>query len=232
MRDFMKMIGQSISDMRQSTMVNTQAISKLEMQMGQLANHLGERDKGKLPSQAVNNPKACGNSSNHEHVEAIVTLRLGKRVDNKVVNPEEDDSEKEEQKEEEGDNQKEGDAKPSTVTPVVKEPPRALVPKALYPERLQAPRNGGKLEDILEVFKQVRINIPFLDAIQQIPSYAKFLKDLVTVKRKTNVPKKKFMTEQVSAILQCKLPLKYKDRGCPTITCMKELARLRGHCWI
>jgi hypothetical protein len=70
------------------------------------------------------------------------------------------------------------------------------------------------------VFKQVQINIPFLDAIQQISSYAKFLKDLVTVKRKTNVPKKVFMTEQVSAILQCKLPLKYKDLGCPTITCM------------
>jgi hypothetical protein len=77
--------------------------------MGQLANHLGERDKGKLPSQAVNNPKACNseNSSNQEHVQAIVTLRLGKRVDNKVVNPEEDHAEEEEQKEEEGENQKE-----------------------------------------------------------------------------------------------------------------------------
>jgi hypothetical protein len=144
----------------------------------------------------VNNPKACnsGNSSNKEHVQAIVTLRSGKIVDNKVVNPEEDAKE-EEQKEEEGDNQKEGDAEPSTVTSVVKEPPRALVPKAPYPERLQAPRNGGKLEDILEVFKQVQINISFLDAIQQIPSCAKFLKDLVTVKRKKNVPKKAFMTE-------------------------------------
>jgi hypothetical protein len=132
-----------------------------------LANHLGERDKGKLPSQAVNNPKACsiGNSSNQEHVQVIVTLRLGKRVDNQVVNPEADHAKEEEQKEEEGDNQKEGDADPSTVTPVVKEPPRVLVPKAPYPERLQAPRNGGKLEDILEVFKQVQINIPFLDAI-------------------------------------------------------------------
>jgi hypothetical protein len=70
MREFMKITGQSISDVRHSTMVNTQAISKLEMQMGQLANHLGERDKGKLPSQAVNNPKACctGKSSNQEHV--------------------------------------------------------------------------------------------------------------------------------------------------------------------
>ena len=100
------------------------------------------------------------------------------------------------------------------------------MPKAPYPERLQAPRSGGKLEDILEVFKQVQINISFLDAIQQLPSYAKFLKDLVTVKRKTNVPKKAFMTEQVSAILQCKLPFKYKDPGCPTITCMIRASQI------
>jgi hypothetical protein len=159
-------------------------------------------------------------------VQAIVTLRSGKRVDNKVMNPEEEQQEKEEQKEEEGDNQKEADAETSTVTPVIKEPPRAFVPKAPYPERLQAPRNGGKLEDILEVFKQVQINIPFLDAIQQIPSYAKFLKDLVTVKRKTNVPKKAFLTEQVSSILQCKLPIKYKEPGCPTITCMIGVSQI------
>jgi hypothetical protein len=70
------------------------------------------------------------------------------------------------------------------------------------------------------VFKQVQINIPFLDTIQQVPSYAKFLKDLVTIKRKTNVSKKAYLTEQVSSILQCKLPIKYKDPGCPTIACM------------
>jgi hypothetical protein len=118
----MKMTSQSVSDLSQSTMVNTQAISKLEMQMGQLANQMAERDRGKLPSQAVNNPKACGNSSNQEHVQAIVTLRSGKKVDNKVVNPEEaeeeEQKEKEEEKEEEeeneekGDNQKEADAEP------------------------------------------------------------------------------------------------------------------------
>jgi hypothetical protein len=46
------------------------------------------------------------------------------------------------------------------------------------------------------------------------------------VKRKTNVPKKAFMTEQVNAILQCKLPLKHKDPGCPTITCMIEVSQI------
>jgi len=72
----------------------------------------------------------------------------------------------------------------------------------------------------LEVFKHVQINIPFLDAIQQVPSYAKFLKDLVTIKRRKNVPKKAFLTEQVSSILQCNIPFQYKDPGCPTIACM------------
>jgi hypothetical protein len=196
--------------------------------MGQLANHLGERDKGKLPNQPVNNPKACSieNSSNQEHVQAIVTLRSRKRVDNQVVDLEADHAEEEEPKGEEDDNQKEGDTEPSIVTLVVEEPLRAFVPKAPYLERLQAPKKGGKLEDILDMFKQVQINISFLDAIQQIPSYAKFLKDMVTVKRKTNVPKKAFMTEQVSAILQCKLPLKYKDPRCPTITCMIGVSQI------
>ena len=89
------MTGQSINCMRNSTMVNTQAISKLEIQMGQLANHLGERDKGKLPSQPVNNPKTCPieNSSNQEHAHAIVTLRSRKRVDNQVAEPEADHAE-------------------------------------------------------------------------------------------------------------------------------------------
>jgi hypothetical protein len=93
----------------------------------------------------------------------------------------------------------------------------------LYLKRLTltnfSPKKGGNFKDILEVFKQVQINIPFLDDIQQVPSYAKFLKDLITVKRKTNVRKKICLTEQVCSILQCRLPIKYKDPGCPTISC-------------
>ena len=74
--------------------------------MGQLANHLGERDKGKLLNQLVNNSKACNieNSSNQEHVQAIVTFRSRKRVDNQVADPEADHVEEEEPKGEEGDN--------------------------------------------------------------------------------------------------------------------------------
>jgi hypothetical protein len=58
-----------------------------------------------------------------------------------------------------------------------------------------------------------------LDAIKQVPSYAKFLKDMCTVKRKLNVKKKAFLAKQVSVILQNNNALKYKDPGCPTISC-------------
>ena len=66
----------------------------------------------------------------------------------------------------------------------------------------------------------MKVNIPLLDMIKQVPTYAKFLKDLCTIKRGLNVNKKAFLTEQVSAIIQCKSPLKYKDPGCPTISVM------------
>ena len=54
--------------------------------------------------------------------------------------------------------------------------------------------------------------------IKQVPTYAKFLKDLCTVKRGLHVTKNAFFTKQVSAIIQSKSPVKYKDPGCPTIS--------------
>ena len=83
----------------------------------------------------------------------------------------------------ESDNKEERGVEPSTVTPIDKDPPRSFIPKAPYLERLKVLKKNAQFAEILEVFKQVQINIPFLDAIQQVPSYAKFLKDLVTIKR-------------------------------------------------
>ena len=54
--------------------------------------------------------------------------------------------------------------------------------------------------------------------IKQVPTFSKFLNDLCTVKRGLNVDKKAFMTKQVSAIIQYKTPVKYKDPSFPTIS--------------
>ena len=93
-------------------------------------------------------------------------------------------------------------------------------PPALpYPHAMTKQKKVNHNSKIYETFKQVRINIPLVDAIKQVPSYAKFLKDLCTVKGKLNVKKKAFLAEQVSVILQNNNALKYKEPGCPTISC-------------
>jgi hypothetical protein len=95
-----------------------------------------------------------GSSSNaiqgQEHVQAIVSLRSGRQVDNQVVLPAENHVAQQEQG---SGSTKEKDAEPSTTT--METPPRSFIPKLSYPDRLLAPKKGGKFEDILEVFKQV-----------------------------------------------------------------------------
>ena len=49
--------------------------------------------------------------------------------------------------------------------------------------------------------------------------YAKVIKDLCTIKRKHHVKKTSFLTKQVSVVIQHTTPPKYKNPGCPTISC-------------
>jgi len=72
------------------------------------------------------------------------------------------------------------------------------------------------MEKILEMFNQVKINASLLDAIQQVPSYAIFLKDMCTKKRKMNISKKVFLPTNISELLSGPFPVKYKDPSCPT----------------
>ena len=75
------------------------------------------------------------------------------------------------------------------------------------------------MEKFMEILKQVKVNIPLLDIIEQVPTYAKFMKDLCTQKRHTHVPKKDFLASGLSDVLSQSMPVKYKDPGCPTISC-------------
>ena len=100
---------------------------------------------------------------------------------------------------------------------VAKEEVKIRIPPP-FPQVLRKKKNHVNQTEMLEVLRQVKVNIPLLDMIKQVPTYAKFLKDLCTVKKGLNVNKKAFLTEQVSAIIGNKTPVKYKDPGCPTIS--------------
>ena len=95
-----------------------------------------------------------------------------------------------------------------------------------FPSAMQRHKVGDKTLEILEVLKQVKINIPLLDMINQVPAYAKFLKNLCSVKRRIKLSKKAFLTKQVGAIIENKAMVKYKDPGC-----LPSQSRLETHTW-
>ena len=54
-----------------------------------------------------------------------------------------------------------------------------------FPSRLKQQQLDKQFAKFLEVFKSLHINIPFVDALAQMPTYAKFLKDILKNKKET-----------------------------------------------
>ncbi|CAN6562575.1 unnamed protein product [Malus baccata var. baccata] len=154
----------------QTTALQSQAnrVDHLEKQIGQIAEFVGQfRDQGRLPSSTVANRKG-----GFETAKAI-TLRSGKQVGT------EPQASKSSQKE---DEKLLFEEEPQTSPTARMEHP---LPQPSCTSNLY---NSAKKEenekDILETFRKVQVNIPLLDAIKQVPRYAKFLKELCTTRRR------------------------------------------------
>ncbi|GAV62963.1 LOW QUALITY PROTEIN: hypothetical protein CFOL_v3_06485, partial [Cephalotus follicularis] len=209
---------------------------------GQIADMMRKREEGHMPSQVVGNLRnQAGQCSYVEQAQAITTLRSGLVIGEPQVtvsnpapihekNIEENESPKNGEKENmvnsktevtKASTSKESEhkGKEKDITPIS--------PKAPFPECLRSPslvpsfgKKLARMDEMMELFKKVQINLPLLDAIQQVPAYAKFLKDLCTMKHKlkTYIPKTGYLTEQVSAVLSNKFPPKLKDPVAPLIS--------------
>ncbi|XP_062114118.1 uncharacterized protein LOC133825151 [Humulus lupulus] len=86
-------------------------------------------------------------------------------------------------------------------------------------ERLQKNCLDKQFAKLLEVFKRLHNNIPFAEALEQMPNYVKFMKVILSKKRKMEDYETVALTEEFSAILQRKLPQKLRDPGSFTIPC-------------
>ena len=186
-------------------------LSNMHAEISKLSNQLlqsSEKEKGPFQGQQyqtmVNEIGLTEDTTTRtDEVKAVVTLRSGREL--KTAVPELVKS------------------APVVTEPLQEEPSVAKEEVKIripppFPQSLRKKKNHVNQTEMLEVLRQVKVNIPLLDMIKQVPTYAKFLKDLCTVKRSLNVNKKAFLTEQVSAIIGNKTPVKYKDPGCPTIS--------------
>ncbi|WJZ82859.1 hypothetical protein VitviT2T_002583 [Vitis vinifera] len=177
------------------------------------------QEKGRFPSQPHQNPKGIheveayeGESSQVRDVKAMITLRSGKEVELPIPKPHDEiESERETKKREEiKEKKKWSSGRKEDHDSTVNEDPEKIVINGdmmkkhmppHFPQALHGKKGISNASEILEVLRQVKVNIPLLDMIKQVSTYAKFLKDLCTIKKGLNVNKKAFLTEQVSAII-------------------------------
>ncbi|KAM2449544.1 hypothetical protein PS1_019639 [Malus domestica] len=222
-------IFQLLTSMAQGMQNRDKRMDELEKQVGQIAEFMGQfREQGKLPSSTVVNPRG-----GVETAKAIM-LRSGKEV---RTEPKPSKSAlKEDQKlqiEEEEQAKATARIEQSLPQPpmpsnsankgkegIIQVNSNVIPPDVPFPSRFLQAKNEEEEKDVLETFRKVHVNIPLLDAIKQIPKYAKFLKKLCTTRKRIREKEVVHVSENVSALLQRKLPPKCKDPGSFTIPCV------------
>ncbi|XP_061368128.1 uncharacterized protein LOC133311123 [Gastrolobium bilobum] len=105
-------------------------------------------------------------------------------------------------------------SKPSSETPVV-----SNRPPPPFPQRLQKQKQDNQFRKFLDLLKQLHINIPFVDALEQMPTYVKFMKEILFRKRRLEEFETVALTQESSKYLLSKLPPKLEDPGSFTILC-------------
>ncbi|KAK8574933.1 hypothetical protein V6N12_062610 [Hibiscus sabdariffa] len=130
-----------------------------------------------------------------------------------------DDSSIEEDKGEKVDNERSEEQHANAAASVTSQPARDEVhPPPPFPQQLKKHKEDLQFQKFVSMLDQFYIKIPFLEAIDQVPSYAKFLKDIVTKKREVESYETVVVASGYCAG-RIDLPMKKKDTGCFIIPC-------------
>ncbi|GKE01631.1 reverse transcriptase domain-containing protein, partial [Tanacetum coccineum] len=181
---------------------------------------------GSLPSNTQTNPKPSLSNdkpyrppyARNEHVNVVFTHN-GKTYD-PPVNPNDKNTIVQDDSEDEAD-EAEKEEEPSSSKKDKSDPPplKAYKLKIPYPQRLRKEKMEERYAKFIDLIKEVRINVPLVDVLADMPNYGKFLNDLVSKKSKMEQISDAFLNEECFAIVQNKLPPKLGDPGSFLIPC-------------
>ncbi|XP_045804300.1 uncharacterized protein LOC123897629 [Trifolium pratense] len=191
----------------------------LETQIAQVAQKQASTaaPAGIFPGQPEPNPRG--------HVNAII-LRSGNRYEGPAdprtntptIHQDSDEVTKGESEQNIKDKENSGEEIIEKKKPYI--PPPPYQPPIPYPQRFEKSKSEGQFRKFVELLKKLNITIPFTEAITQMPSYAKFLKEILTKKKKIEDEEIVMLTAECSAILQNDMPHKLKDPGSFSIPCV------------
>ena len=75
-----------------------------------------------------------------------------------------------------------------------------------FPQRFEKAKREEQFSRFLDIFKKIEINIPFAEVINQMPTYEKFLKEILSKKRRIAEEGIVNLTATCSVVIQQKLP--------------------------
>ena len=179
------------------------ALKNLETQVGQLALTLQSQKKDAFPSDTKKNPKDC----------MAMQLRSGKELE--MIKEKNDSSTEKRSPEREEELEK----KKERVDRKDIQNSRPAVP---FPQRLQKSKIEEQFARFLKTFQKLEISMPFTEVVTQMQLYAKFLKDILSKKRRIVEEGIVNLTATCSALMKKELPEKMKDPGSFTIPCIIE----------
>ncbi|PHT48005.1 Sulfate transporter 1.3 [Capsicum baccatum] len=199
------------SSMKQLVESYSTAIKQLEQQVSQLSTAFNQRKAGTLPSDTVQNPRNNGScmAITTRSGKVLENSSKGKQVvdntEENVIDADYDDSVEAENQNEsihektiplppppfpqrlkkkaddtlkKVDNQKQDKKEVVEITIPLPPPP--------FPQRLKKKAEDTRFSKFMTMLKQLTINVPLVEALEQMPGYAKFMKDLLTKKRAAN----------------------------------------------
>ena len=94
------------------------------------------------------------------------------------------------------------------------------MPAVPFPQRLQKSRIEEQFARFLKNFQKLEISMPFTEVVTQMPLYAKFLKEILSKKRRIAEEGVVNLTATCSALIKKNLPEKMKDPRSFTIPCI------------
>ncbi|XP_075087516.1 uncharacterized protein LOC142169544 [Nicotiana tabacum] len=238
-RMLQQLIG-STGKMQQRVDSHESTIKGIEIQLGQISMALNNRPQGTLPTDTQVNPKEQGPKQ-----RMALSLRNGRDLEQEMaresrptktlvpVPVEIDDStglrevtvqyaptktnkEKEVAKETESEQEKVAETVPEQVqnqTTLKKQPP------APFPQRLAKYKKDEQYKKFLEMLKQIQVNITLIDALKEMPGYAKMMKDLMSRKFDFQDLATVTLTQTCSVVVTKPIAEKLFDPGSFTIPC-------------
>ncbi|XP_070036503.1 uncharacterized protein [Nicotiana tomentosiformis] len=93
-----------------------------------------------------------------------------------------------------------------------------LIP-APFPQRLAKQKKDYQYRKFMEMLRQIQLNIPLMDALREMPEYAKMMKDLMSQKFDFQDLSIVTLTQTCSAVVTRPMAQKVSDLGSFTILC-------------